>query len=376
MPSNPPANYFAPSTTDAGSMGEWKKVWDDMTAAILTSAAISPPVAAELSSAGVLTAETGVIAVDSYGSSGADNLETISLDLPAGRLLLLTIADDARPITIKHQSVDGSTDGEVDLDGDADVTLVSTRQVVAVQRVGDRWVERFRSPTVAGGVLRRQITVGTTPYNLTPGQARQIIRVEHSTNTATAMTLRLPADAPAGAEFLFLIPHDQTGAVTFGLQSGAEFELSGATAYAALPSPPADQSRAVTMTCTSNADGVSAVWSPGGAIDYGTYRVPGSLEVADILGDHGRAEVSSASTSLTIDSTHRGKRLFKTGAGEGTWTVGFTGGVVTVINAGTGTLTVEASGGSPTIDLLGEDACVVDVQANGTVRIFSGGSAV
>ena len=376
MPSNPPANFFSPSSTDEGSMGEWKQVWDDMIDAALTSSAIATVASIPLTAAGHLAAATGVVAVDAYMSTGADDLETIGLDLPEGRQLILTIADEARPITVVHQSVDGATDGEIDLFGDANVTISSRRQSLVLQRVGNRWVERFRSPTIAGGITRRIVDIGTTPYNLAAAQLGQILKVEHASAPATAMTLRLPADAPAGAEFFLFVTNAQTGAVTFGLQSGAEFELSGATAYATLPAPPADQSRVVTMTCTSNADGVSAVWSPGGAIDYGAYRVPGDFEVDGVLGEHGRAEVSSASASLTIDSTHRGKRLFKTGAAAGTWTVGFAGGVVTVINAGTGTLTVEAGGGSPTIDLAQGDACVVDVQTSGTVRIFSGGSAV
>ncbi|MCB1833602.1 MAG: hypothetical protein KDH19_09215, partial [Geminicoccaceae bacterium] len=145
MAGNPPLKPFAEN--GPADWGDSYGIWDQMTEAILTSAVIAPVTRAELNAAGHLAAATGVVAVDAYMSTGADTLETIGLALDEGRVIFLTIHDESRPITIAHQSVDGGTDTEIDLDGDANITLVSTRQVVAVQRVGNRWVGRFRSPT-------------------------------------------------------------------------------------------------------------------------------------------------------------------------------------------------------------------------------------
>jgi len=87
-----------------------------------------------LDASGAITPTRAVHTVDTYGGAAADDLENITTtNIPAGRLLLIHIEDDARVVTVKHEA--GGA-GQVHLRAGRDMELNKTDQYLLLLRIG------------------------------------------------------------------------------------------------------------------------------------------------------------------------------------------------------------------------------------------------
>ena len=354
-----------PASPSSNSWGEKKKVWNDMTEAHLTSAVISSRTTIAIDAAGELAATTGVVAVDTYLSAASDDLKKISLDLPEGRVLLIMAADAARPVTVRHQSVDGLTDGEIDLEGDADLELTSTRSILALQRVGNRWGELWRS----GGALARNTVSIAASATLAASQAalvstggRLLAQTVLVSGTSADVELSLgdTADLVAGMSWQITIDDGVTDTVTIKPVTAGNAALEDGQASYAVISPIGGGIRRRVLVTLEDV-GASWTYSIGGDVVPVSfeYVVPYAIAMlaTPTQGDHlarlddvtpalagARAFSGTTETLLASDNA-----LFLrfTGSSACTLTLpgGFADGFSCVLrNAGTATVTCSATG--------------------------------
>ena len=141
MAANPTKGYFdPPATIDPGSLGEWKQQWDRTSALALDSPSAAVTTTVVLDANGRLDAQTGAVAVDSFGGSSADDLVKISNDdLPDGRMILLRVADESHAITIKHTA--GGAAETIQMLNGVDATMTKFGQSMLLKREGNIWRE-------------------------------------------------------------------------------------------------------------------------------------------------------------------------------------------------------------------------------------------
>lgn len=233
---NPTRDHFgAPPTGVPGAAAENDAELNALIALALDSIGAAPKTAASLDANGLLTATTGRIVVDTFEGAPTDDLERISLDLPEGRIIILSIADGSRTVRLVHQVAGGSADGKLRLLADASRTLIDTIAAVMLQRVGNEWHEIWLgAPGSGGGGISHQqdgevaITGDTTSttdhwaFQIRDGVVRYPVqlRLAHGTpSTSFTYTLAKGASVtPKGALFLFYVPAKQTGQVFLAIE--------------------------------------------------------------------------------------------------------------------------------------------------------------
>lgn len=101
---------------------------------------------------GVITPTGASHTVDTESDAGTDDLDNIlQTNMDAGSYLVIRPEHDDRTVVVKHNQ--GGA-GEILLHGDVDASLLSTDDVLVLQRVGTTWEERWRSrPGNAGGAV-------------------------------------------------------------------------------------------------------------------------------------------------------------------------------------------------------------------------------
>ncbi len=331
-----------------GSVGTWggsETEWNRHSEALLTSFAISPRTTVALDSAGAAAVATGCVAIARYWDDPTEvtDLETIGLDLPEGRVLVVTLADAAHPITLRHQAVDGSTDGELDLAGGEDVELTTLDQAVILQRIGNRWREilfrglwdvRYVAKAVTSS---RSLAADDALFRVSGGVLTITTLMVRHTSPSTAVVLTQPDALAAGLYFAIAQAADQTGAVSVARQTtgtvngAASVALAGPGASATLiidgtgpatgrlegetaePSDMGDQavanhrSRKVTL---SGAQTLNAATAPSGCtvINTGaaaTWAVPSRVandqtSVGMVIHNRGSGDITLSASGVTI----------------------------------------------------------------------------
>src|SRR5262245_58807228 len=92
---------------------------------------------------GSVTPTIGTHAVDTEGAASTDDLTNIAqTNTPDGRLLLITAANTARTVVVKHAA--GGT-GEIQMVSAADFSMDEIDMWLVLQRVGTVWKEVLRS---------------------------------------------------------------------------------------------------------------------------------------------------------------------------------------------------------------------------------------
>lgn len=329
-----------------GAVGTWggsETEWNRHSEALLTSIGISPRTTVALGSDGAAMIATGCVAIARHWNDPTEvtELETIGLDLPEGRMIVLTLADAAHPITLKHQAVDGSTAGELDLAGGEDVELTAVDQAVILQRIGDRWREvvfkglwnvRYVSKPVDGN---SHTLVPADAFLTAAGGVLTVTTLycRHVT-PANAIGIQQPDALAAGLVFALHQAADQAGTVTISRETAGT--INGA-ASVALAGPGATAQLIVHETgpAKSSLEGETAEASDLGDRAVANHR---SKKVA----------LSGAQT-LNAATAPSGCTVVNTGAAA-TWTVpsrvtAADSSVGMVIhNRGSGAITLSASG--------------------------------
>ncbi len=90
-------------------------------------------------SSGNVTPTTGIHTIDTESDAASDDLTNIlTTNLPAGSLLILSAADAARTVVVKHNA--GGA-GQISLSGGEDFSLDDDEKVLIVSRRGANWTE-------------------------------------------------------------------------------------------------------------------------------------------------------------------------------------------------------------------------------------------
>ncbi|SER05277.1 Protein of unknown function [Faunimonas pinastri] len=126
---------------------------------------------------------------------------------------------------------------------------------VKVSNDGLAWTEAIRIEAASGRArlaLLRPVIAATADYTLLPGDSGSLVSI----SKATATTLTLPADAPAG--FAVTVKQSGAGQVTFAPASGATLEsYAGHTRTAG-------QKAVARLAVFENSTGTAAVWTLDG----------------------------------------------------------------------------------------------------------------
>ncbi len=206
MATLPAAGYISNA---ARSEGEAKVALDDLIASIkqipgagvaettltIASGSITPP-----------SGGPGIFKVDTEASAATDDLTNIvQTNIPDGSIVLIRIANSARVTVVKHNA--GGA-GQITLRSQADTTLSTVAQWMALKRSGSLWEEVFRSgneylesglvsadPTVALGVASKQYA---DQHGFTTGDVKPTLKTTADT-TWVMMDDKTIGDASSGA---------------------------------------------------------------------------------------------------------------------------------------------------------------------------------
>lgn len=115
-------------------------------------------------SSGTVTATAAVHAIDTEGDAASDDLDNIdTTNMPAGRLLIIGLANSARHVTVTHEA---GGNGQVTLRGGADLTLARSDQFLLLRSDGTDWKELDRwGFDIRAAAFLGTLWAGCTPEN-------------------------------------------------------------------------------------------------------------------------------------------------------------------------------------------------------------------